>query len=58
MRSLIVFACLALGAAGLIGGLLDRGTSAASKQPDAKASLAATQASGGARVVEASSSVT
>jgi aspartyl protease family protein len=51
MRSIIVFAGLALAAAGLIGGWLDRGTSAASKQPDEKASLAAAPASSGARIV-------
>ena len=50
MRSFIVFACLALGAAALFGGLLDRGTSAVSKQPDAAAALA-TPTSSGQRIV-------
>lgn len=51
MRSFIVFACLALGAAGLIGGWLDRGTAASTKQPQAEAAVAATSASSGARIV-------
>ena len=51
MRSFIVFGGLALGVAGLIGGWLDRGTSVSSKQPEAKASVAAPPASSGARVV-------
>ncbi len=50
MRSFIVFACLALGAAALFGGLLDRGTTAASKQQDTAASLAP-PASNSARIV-------
>jgi aspartyl protease family protein len=50
MRSIIVFAGLALGAAGLFGGWLDRGTSVAPK-PDAAASLAAAPASSGQRIV-------
>ena len=51
MRSFIVFACVALGAAGLIGGWLDRGTSAVSKQSDASAAVVPTPASTGARIV-------
>jgi aspartyl protease family protein len=51
MRSFIVFGGLALGVAGLIGGWLDRGTSAPTTQADAKASLASTPPSGGARIV-------
>jgi aspartyl protease family protein len=51
MRSLIVFAGLALGAAGLIGGWLDRGTSAPSKQPETKTAVAAPPPSSGQRIV-------
>lgn len=53
MRSVIVFAGLALGAAGLVGASLDRSTSTSSKQPDTKAAVAApTPApSNGARIV-------
>lgn len=51
MRSIIVFAGLALGAAGLIGGWLDRGTSAPSKQPETKAAVTTPAPSSGARIV-------
>lgn len=51
MRSIIVFAGLALGAAGLIGGWLDRGTSAPSKQPQPKAAVAAPVPSSSGRSV-------
>ncbi len=51
MRSFIVFGGLALGAAGLIGGWLDRGTSAPAQPPETKASIASAPASSGARVV-------
>jgi aspartyl protease family protein len=51
MRSIIVFAGLALGAAGLIGGWLDRGTSTPPKQPDTKASVATPAPSSSARIV-------
>jgi aspartyl protease family protein len=51
MRLFIVFGGLALGAAGLIGGSLDRGTTVSSKQPEAKSSMAAAPASNGARTV-------
>lgn len=40
MRSIVIFAGLALGTAGLIGGWLDRGTSAPAK-PEPKAAVAA-----------------
>jgi aspartyl protease family protein len=50
MRSIIIFAGLALGTAGLIGGWLDRGTSATKKQPETTA-VAAPAPSSGARVV-------
>jgi aspartyl protease family protein len=51
MRSIVVFAGLAVGAAGLIGGWLDRGTSAPSKQPETRAAVAAPAPSSGARSV-------
>ncbi|MGD9925534.1 MAG: TIGR02281 family clan AA aspartic protease [Pseudorhodoplanes sp.] len=51
MRSFIIFACLALGAAGLFGGWLDRGTSGSAQQSDTKAAMAAAPASSGQRIV-------
>jgi aspartyl protease family protein len=51
MRSIIVFAGLALGAAGLIGGWLDRGTSARSKQPEPRVATAAPVQSSSGRTV-------
>ncbi len=50
MRSLIVFAGLVLGAAGVIGSWLERGTSAPARQPETKAAAAA-PTSNGARIV-------
>ncbi|MGV3634844.1 MAG: retropepsin-like aspartic protease family protein [Pseudorhodoplanes sp.] len=52
MRSIIIFAGLALGTAGLVGGWLDRGTSAPAKQPETKAAaVAAPVQSGSGRTV-------
>jgi aspartyl protease family protein len=51
MRSLIVFAGLVLGAAGLIGTWFERGTSAPAKQPEPRAAVAAAPASSGSRTV-------
>jgi aspartyl protease family protein len=51
MRSLIVFAGLVLGVAGLIGTWFERGTSAPAKQPEPRAAVAAAPASSGPRTV-------
>jgi aspartyl protease family protein len=51
MRSIIVIAGLALGAAGLAAGWLDRGTATASKPAETKAAVAAPQPSAGQRTV-------
>jgi aspartyl protease family protein len=51
MRSIIVIAGLALGAAGLAAGWLDRGTATASKPAETKAAAVAPQPSAGQRTV-------
>lgn len=51
MRSIIVFAGLALGGAGLLGAWLDRGTTTPSGSPPAKAAAATPQPSSNARIV-------
>lgn len=51
MRSVIVFAGLALGVAGLVGGSLDRGTSPSPSPPPTKAAAAAPAPSNSARTV-------
>jgi aspartyl protease family protein len=48
---MIVFAGLAIGVAGLIGGWLDRGTKAPSKPPETKSAVAASPASSAARII-------
>jgi aspartyl protease family protein len=51
MRSIIVYAGLAFGAAGLIGGWLDRGTSTPPRQPETKTAVTTPAPTSSARIV-------